>query len=303
MVIVFRLFPDVEFAYLLSSFSHWLTEPEVQLLEQGQQENVFDGTKSGGLLLNANVASVYLVAVVALYGWQFWRKRNNLLFAVGLLAAVAVPFTGSKTPVFLTLVLVAAIGTIYLAAARRWRLLVGGLVLAASAFIAVLLLRPQRFAAAVSSLDDRFRLWGLAADELRSTPWLGLGGGGWSSMIDQRFTEIFGESRPKQLLPPHNFVLQAWSDAGIVAALLVFILALIPAAAAARTLFKACREGEPIVGASLVFVGLTWVPIHALTDTTAFFGENHVLPLYASLVAIQLTRGQGAKTSSIEARR
>ena len=62
---------------------------------------------------------------------------------------------------------------------------------------------------------------------------------------------------------------------------------------------------------AIVLIGLTWVFLHGMADTTFFAGDNHTLPFVAVLTALALTpvspvaagsAGRGSAASRSESR-
>ncbi|MGO2096763.1 MAG: hypothetical protein ACTH2J_06280, partial [Candidatus Microbacterium stercoravium] len=95
-----------------------------------------------------------------------------------------------------------------------------------------------------------------------------------------------------QIWPPHNLVLQAWVDAGIVALILTLAIVALPLIGSVRRIGEARRDplfGGRSIGTGIVFVALAWVLLHGMADTTFFAGDNHTLPFVALLSAVALT--------------
>lgn len=292
LVIVFRFFPGAESAYLTSSLAPWLTEPEVRMIHtEGIQENILEATRAGGLLLNGNIASLFGMATASIFVYVALSEKARWCWYMAALCALGAISTGSKTPIVLAVTLPLVVVIIGAMALRRWfyagiallPAVIGlGLVVASGG---ALLMQLDR------SLADRLALWGVAADLFPDKWFLGVGYDGWSTVVVDRFAEIFGTDRIVLPLPPHNFVIQAWADAGLIAAALVLLAALLPIAYAARLLWAVARQrgrlgSREYFEAAMLFVAVTYVPLHGLTDTTSFAGDNHMIPFYGVAVAL-----------------
>ena len=299
LVWLFRISPSLEMTYLTSPLARFLSEPGVELISSERWLNVFDVAKSGAFMLNGNIASLYLLLFCVLYVWSFLREDGRarwILLGMGVLSFSAVFATGSKTPVFLVIAVpLLAVATLCLVRAVRLGLVVVGVgaLLAVAALVV---------AASLGMVDDsintllaRSAYWKLAALELPTHWLLGLGHGGWEVSLQENWAFLYGDL-PFQGYPPHNFVLQAWADAGLIHAAAVVVLAIVPVVAVVSAMRR--DRSQPIwsvtsLGDALLMIGLVWTPAHALTDTTTFFGDNHTIPVYAALVALAILRNRG----------
>lgn len=163
MAIVFRFVPAVERWYLGLPIAQYLTEPGVDVIFSGGHQNVLDPDKSGGFLLNGNIASLLLVLCACVYavaalmrhgdgavalsrqgdgtvdmsrrgggavalsrqsGPVALSRRSELWsWSVAGLSLVAALATGSKTPLVLGLAIPFAV-VVFVLAVRRGRLAV-----------------------------------------------------------------------------------------------------------------------------------------------------------------------------------
>lgn len=288
LIVLFRTIPDpFRWDYLSSGIARLLSEPEVALLSQGHQDNILDLGKSGGTFLNANIASLFMFTTAALFLWAALRYRSAYFGTVAASAVVGVGFTGSKSPILLPMITGILVAYVLLWARRRWILLSALTLGGTAAAIAVGIVAPQIYAALFGTMDDRWKLWGLAVNRLMTTPVLGMGYGNWAPYSRENFTSLFGPDRPLQALPPHNFFLAAWVDAGLIPALLTLALAVIPIAWATQVLYRTARKGRSFwLPQAVLLIAAYWVPMHGLVDTTGFFGDNHTIPFYAMLIGI-----------------
>jgi O-antigen ligase len=304
LTIVFRFAPALEAAFYSSPAALFLSEPDVELMASGIPQNVSDPDKAGGFLLNGNITSLLMAIVACIYIYEYLKTKQNLFAVVASVAAVAGVATGSKTALVLLVGLPLLAGFVVLFTRRkRLGLIVGG-VAAGLLVVAISVLAFTGFKqifSALPTLGDRGALWTLAGRAFADHPFLGLGYGGWSEYISDSFYTVFPADRTFQIFPPHNFVIQAWSDGGIVLAVLVLIAAVIPIVGAVR-LLNALRTRRPVsadvLSATALLVASAWVVAHGTLDTTSFFGENHTIAFIAVVVALctrelnEVLRGQ-----------
>jgi len=309
LVIWFRFDTSAEMNYLLSPLAPYLSEPGVELISDGRWLNVFDPAKSGGPMLNGNIASLFLALVAVLYGWAAtyasqWKRWS--LAGVCALAVLGAFATGSKTPLLLA-VATPVIALAVLAASRGRQALTRVLV-AAGAIItgAVLAAAATGFlGAAADTLITRSAYWQLAGIEFPAHWLLGLGFGGWELSMQEHWVLLYGEDYPYLGFPPHNFLLQAWADAGILHVALTATIAALPIILMIRAIARAGERrlwSDTSLRDGLLLSGLIWAPAHALTDTTTFFGDNHTVPLYAALVALAVNRYRSVSSNTARVR-
>jgi O-antigen ligase len=292
LTVVFRFSPALESAFYSSAAALFLSEPDVELMASGIPQNVSDPDKAGGFLLNGNITSLLMAIVACIYIYEYLKSKKRLFAIVAAVCVVACVSTGSKTALVLLIALPLLAGFVVLVTRRkRLGLIVGGVV-AALVVVTVSALAFTGFKQVVSALPtlgDRGALWTLAARAFADHPFLGLGYGGWSDYVSEFFYTVFPTDRTFQIFPPHNFVIQAWADGGIVLALLALVAAVIPIVGAVR-LLNAFRTRRPTssdaLSAAALFVAAVWVVAHGTLDTTSFFGENHTIAFVAVVVAL-----------------
>lgn len=294
VVIVFRFAPTLEQLYLHNAIARFFSEPGVDLIPSGRYPNVIDPNKAGAFMLNGNAAALMLALAAVLFGWGALSARGRTRYALGGTAAIAVAAlvaTGSKSPVYLALLIFVVIAIILVARRSIILATVVGAVLCAVIATAFWLAGTVGSSLVEQSVDTVFgrgKYWEIAALEFPRHWLLGLGYGGWESAMQEHWTLLWGENSAYQGYPAHNFVLQAWSDGGVVLASLIVVTSILPIAWAGRGLYHAPGSWRATSTSmkALLFAGTAWPVIHSLTDTTTFFGENHTLPLYAAIVAL-----------------
>lgn len=292
LTVLFRMAPAVEAAYYGSPVAMFFSEPNVELMLTGIPQNVSDPGKAGGLLLSGNVASLLLVLVSCVYAYAYIRLRKTLFAVVSLIALVGCIATGSKTALALLVLLPAlAIVSLFLIRKSKVAYLFLGLLLAGFGGLIVFLgvTGSQMFTTSVTTLGDRGRLWALAGQGFLEHPVLGLGYGGWSEYLKAHADAVFEPDRWFQDFPPHNLVIQAWADAGIPLAILVSAIALLPICISVRLLWRLRADrvfSSATLRTAVLSIGSVWIIVHAMADTTGFFGENHTLPFLSLIVAL-----------------
>ena len=289
--IVFRWMPALESVYFSSPVALFLSEPNVALMASNPQ-NVSDPAKAAGFLLNGNIASLLLLLIACLYAHAYARNRDRFFAFVSVVAIAGCLATGSKTALVLLFLLPALVLVLnYLLRGSRIAFaLLGGLTVAFIGAVAVLAaVGSPLITTAVISVGDRGRLWSLAGSAFLEHPMLGLGYGGWVDYLREHKETVFEAGRAFQEFPAHNFIIQAWADAGIPLAVLVTVIAVLPVVQGVRRL--GVLRSNPLFGrenlqASVLVIALVWLFIHSLADTTGFFGENHTLPFLATVAAL-----------------
>lgn len=290
LTIAFRFFPMIEAGYYASSIANFFSEPNVNQMMLGLPQNVSDTTKSGGFLLNGNIASLLLALIACAYLYSFARARRRLLAAVSVAALLGCLATGSKTALVLMIVLpVLAVVWAVLFKHRRTALaLLAGLVVVLGALVIFLASTGSSlFTTSVTTFGVRGRIWALAGHGFSQHPILGLGYGGWADYLVDNASAVFDPGRGLQDFPTHNFIIQAWADGGLVLALLVTVASVFPIVSALHGLRtqKYALVSFNFAKRLVLVVAVVWIFAHSFADTTGFFGENHTLPIFALLVA------------------
>ncbi|MEU1396121.1 O-antigen ligase family protein [Micromonospora zamorensis] len=302
LVLVFRVLPGVEDAFLRSIAGFVSGQNTAAALFAGSPNNVFDEAKSGGVFVNANVAGLFLgvnavaaFAVATITGSRWTR-------VVGFVALAAVPVTGSKSATLLAIALPASVLAVQRltrarraaepgpslhggrrrpprSAHRRLSLGLAGVGLL-GVIVGVVIAVDLGFAQALArSFGDRTAIWGFGAEAFLRDPLLGLGYGGW----DAGFGPYAREQGIYRSFPPHNVLLAAWAAtglAGLVLTVVFFTLALRLAVRAAMA-----SVGKHRTFALWTTAAIAWTLIHGLGDNTEIFGDIHLIPVLSLLVA------------------
>lgn len=355
IVIVFRLWPPLEGAYLRSPIATLFTEPDVILVSDAEiaialdpirtlglfageamprreshpllprlftqddpthYQNVLSPDKAGGLFLNGNTASLFFAIAACAALWAvFAGGRRTLHLVTAVVSVAALVATGSMTAVLLVVAL-PVVALFALFAVRRpvigW--IVGSIavLVAIAGAIAVATFRPGALSAG-TTLGDRFTLWRMVAEAFPHRWFTGFGFGNWRTHIVDVWSDYF-PGIATQVWPPHNLILQAWVDAGLIAVVLTVALVVVGLVGSLRRIGETRRRpmfSPTALRTAIVLVGLTWVFLHGMADTTFFAGDNHTLPFVAVLTALALTpvspvgagsAGRGSAASRSESR-
>jgi O-antigen ligase len=285
MVVVFRLLPRVEDAYLHSIAGLFAGQNTAAALFGAGRNNVFDPGKSGGVFVNANVGAIFLgvSGLAALAVWSLTRTR--WVAVAGVLSLVAVLFTGSKLGEVLAIVLPVGALCVYqvvgrssMPARKRYLLSGGVVVIGAGAVTALLVVNASLRARMIDAFVGRTEIWGFGADSFSRKPLQGLGYGGWESGF-KAYAQTHGVYKS---LPPHNLLLAAWSTTGIVGAALTAAFIVVVAWIVIRAL--AGRVAVDTRFAAFAGAAIAWIFLHGMAENTDVFGEIHLMPLFALLI-------------------
>jgi O-antigen ligase len=122
------------------------------------------------------------------------------------------------------------------------------------------------------NFGSRERLWTRAADVIQDSPIAGLGFGGWEEQI--------GRIGSFAALPPHNYLIAAWVNSGLLAAVLVVTFVLVVIALGLRATV-AQPTGPDRRTAVIALCAIGWVFIHGMADNTAMYGDRQTMILFA----------------------
>jgi O-antigen ligase len=285
LVFLFRSAPAVEDRFLHSRAADLLLGPAADALFTTGQNNVLDPAKSGGLFVNANVASLFAglcFFAVAVLRVRTGQTRHTVLLVVLWLSVFA---TGSKTGAALAIALpVLAFLVVRL---RSWPsspyfLGFGLLTLPITLSVGDAVLRsvvPDYATRSTESLGTRTLLWSAAWDLFQQSPVYGLGFGGWQREI--------GAYVGRDDYPPHNLLIDAWAKSGIVCAAVTAALVLVVGARYLRLAFRDDLDPDLRRLNAYGLAAWTWLVVHGMGDNTSVFGDLHSMLLVAVLLAYQ----------------
>jgi O-antigen ligase len=273
--IVFQVSPASEDRFLHSGSVAVITGPRVEHLYSDMPNNVIAATKSGGVFLNGNVASLFggIAALMLIIAARRTTHRWLHLFAALSVAGSA--FTGSKS--VLIVGTGCAVVTLFLPHMLKGRAALVGLPIVLLVplmyFVVTEFLEgvaPTFYAAADRSFSGREELWTRAGQMFQESPVLGLGFGGWLEQV--------GKVGWRTDLPPHNLIVAAWASSGIVAAVLaiVFMVAAIAFGLRVAAAQSTVRDRRTAV---LALSAIVWVFSHGMADNTTVYGETRSMIL------------------------
>lgn len=291
LTIIFRLSPATEYRFLSSEIGSVTVGRQAVSLYADWSNNVVYPFKAGGLFVNGNIASMFGGVAACMLFVAARRTGRRLLFVFAGLAVTGALFTGSKTAIFV--VLIWAVALLLLPRIHNLWLMAGAML--ASALLLLLLsesvtgllerFAPQLQAASERSYSGRVAMWDGGYELFRSSPFLGLGFGGWGEQIG-RYTGAYGQ-------PPHNFIIAAWANSGVVAAALTLAFVFTGIALALRCIVvqASIRDRRTAVVAGLAVL---WVFVHGMADNTTFYGEQRSMYLFALAIGyLYLMTGEG----------
>lgn len=271
LVIVFRLSSSIELQFLQSRLAGVFANPSVvSALFNGSPNNVLDDNKSGGIYVNANVASAFLgvafLVVVALY----MRKtaRSRMVYFLPLITfPISIVCTGSKTGVIL---LASMIAVIFIQRINRGRFvlaLIPLLPLFALWLVNTVDLFGDDGITGSASTVTRLFLWQHAVEIISTSPLLGVGFGGWAREMAGYFNVIGSSTN----YPPHNYLLETWMNVGIMGPILLIVFI----AMALKCINWRLR---PQLNIGLAII---WTFVHSLFDNTQLLLWWTAMPVLA----------------------
>ncbi|TCO39328.1 hypothetical protein EV639_101273 [Rathayibacter tanaceti] len=282
LTIVFQVDPVQEAAYLRWPNAVLFSDIYVRDIFTTSFNNVLQ-EKSGGFFLNGNIASMYMATTAALY-FAAWRKqRGKVLFLTAVAGLAGSLFTLSKTAIVLAIVLPVVVAAIRGLKGRSlgpvaWMIAIPSSI---AAIYSVAVFFPQLANAGLLTLGARGDFMRLAASAFPEHWLLGLGYGGWEDLWLARASEFTQHSEPR---PPHNLLISAWSNGGLLIALPVLAFLLAATVGVLRLLLRVAKTEAVLVGA--LAVGILWTFLHGMADNTNWFGDQHSLAALAITVAL-----------------
>ena len=286
LVIVFRVSPAVELAFLHHPFAGFFVSPNtLEALFHGSRNNVLDPAKAGGFFVNANIASTYL-GMCAVAAWYLGRaSRSMTLRAAGLLCWIAVFFTGSKAGLLCAVALPLGLAFVSAVRARQanpYTLFAAtlGLTLAAVALtlpFAQEVLDEYRYDT-LATLGSREDIWRYALTMVEERPLIGLGFGGW----EQRFAVHAFLAGSTATMPPHNSLFILWLQSGLAGVIGGLALLAAVYACIARVLGDVDFECRQLAMAAAG--AFSWYFVQGLGENFGLVGEVHMTPLIGALL-------------------
>ncbi len=302
-VILFRLLPELECAYLNSGFAGLFAGPNTvdAILDGSERNNVIDPLKSGGFFVNANVAASYL-GLSSLVCFYYWIKKNNaILLLVAVVFWVSIWFTGSKAGIILSVFLLPSLFIVfgYIKSNRKEKVILVLFVILLLLLIFFFILTIFAFegiwseilffSKSVETTQSRMLIWFYALEEFVHSPILGQGFGGWQ----EGFKHYALEKEISTLSPPHNTFINLWSQSGLMAVVIaVFFIASVFSISC--RLFRMPDFESRLLGGTL---GLTagGFFLQGMGENYGLLGEMHQLPLLSVLIGIGYAKCQQDK--------
>lgn len=153
---------------------------------------------------------------------------------------------------------------------------------------------PDLAERSADALDTRVQIWGVGLALFEQRPFGVLGFGGWH-------VEYAPRARHSGLdpsLPPHNWLLDAWSQTGLPGLALELFIVVMIAWLAVGSFRRADRRRR--MALCLAAIGIGWVLVHGLADNTGFYGGPRLIPVVALLLGqfIPATTGAAVRGAS-----
>lgn len=292
LVILFRINPSIELAFLHSDIARLFINPNtINGLFDGARNNVLDPEKAGGFFVNGNVAAAFL-GINALISYGFAKAYSiKWLKVITLLLILGVIFTGSKAGLILIILLMsfAIILTYFIKNSLTLQKIVislffFNLIYFIFLFIGYQFLHSNFTENVIKTTDIRFLIWYYGLSEFFKHPIIGLGFGGWQNGF-AKYAIVQGIDTG---YPPHNTFLYLWSQSGIfvvIFAIFFIIYILKFGFLLINTLNKELKGlGIAVLGAFL------WIFIHGMGTNFGLVGELHMEVILASLLGYSLSR-------------
>lgn len=281
LVIVFRFLPSIEAVFLNSGAINLFKNPKRVANLVAFKPNVLDPLKAGGVFDNANTGAAFSLLCVGATLSVFDRmNRLGRWFLLALFVA-AVGASGSKSAVIILVGGFALCSLFTLSAIKdpflRVAIVCFGLAAAVSGVWGLEWLHSaatgSEFGQQTAQTSTyRALLLQIAAKAFFQHPIQGLGFGGWGKIMEQ-YAFLFGV---EDYWPPHNGVVLAWTESGIVGALALVTACLV----AMGRLVKGMTSAETRLRSTGAFFALFCTFVMSLGDTFPLIGsQNAAVPL------------------------
>ncbi|MCK0173780.1 O-antigen ligase [Mycolicibacterium sp. F2034L] len=300
--ILFRLNPNLEEQFLRSKVAAITVGPSAEALYIDAPNNVLDPAKAGGFFVNGNVASMFgaIAALVLLTAAR--RTGRRWVYLVAGLAILGSIATGSKTAIFLAMG--CALALLFAPRVSKGGALLG-VVLAGVAVVASLSIvdeivqrvAPDFHSATDVSLDTRTELWAVALRVLSESPFFGLGFGGWAEEVGLSLGNA--GFRGSVAYAPHNFILDAWVNSGIAAAVLSVVYIGVAVSFGLRVI-RQQQSARDARTAMLCLCAALWASIHGLGDNSGAWGDHRTAMVVAMAFAYLYVMASDPKPTAAE---
>lgn len=285
LVIVFRILPSIEAAFLNSAIARLFISANA-LAEIGNGAyTVADPNKAGGFFINANVAAAFLGSCFFISMGLGRLLECKWLYWVGLFDLLAIFFAGSKAGVVLAMVLPVAYFIYDRYQTDRMNALTVLILLLVVGFATLggyigytEFIENPFVQNSEKTLNDRIDIWTFVGIVFAKHPFTGLGYGGWE--IEWPVYAIATGHNP--LYPPHNAFLILYVRSGLPG----LIAGIVFAAAVMIYLMKLVRSANMQVSqlATPVMFAFAWLFIQSMGENYGILGESHMLPLMAIML-------------------
>lgn len=139
----------------------------------------------------------------------------------------------------------------------------------------------------MDAMGTRVKIWRIGLQLFEEHPYGGFGYGGWSAL----YGPLAQQAQLNPAFPPHDWLIQVWSDTGLLSLLAVIVLIGLIAVQAVRLTRGSGRPWAPERVLAAVAIG--WILIHGLADNTGVYGGPRLLVIAALAVAMLLVPQAG----------
>lgn len=304
LIILFRLSPDLESAFVLSNYSRIFLGNNLldAIMDDGVRNNFYDPVKAGGFFVNANIAASYLGASSALAYVLYKNKENKLQLFLFIFLLVTVLFTGSKAGVLFIFLFPLFVfygfsrfsknSKLNLLIIILFSLLIFNLVFL---FFNSELQDSDFLKESVNTSSIRVLIWNFAIEKFIESPFMGLGFGGWQDgFISYAVQNDIAE------FPPHNTLIYAWSKSGILA-MLVSVYFIWRVLFFSISLIKSHVSELRNIGVGLSVLSC-WLFLHGMGENFGLIGEQHQTVVFAALLGFGYGRKKVWRKSEFQSR-
>lgn len=292
LVILFRINPSIELAFLHSDIARLFINPNtINGLFNGVRNNVLDPEKAGGFFVNTNVGAAFL-GINALISYGFSKAYSiKWLKVITLLLILGVIFTGSKAGVILIILLMsfAVILSNFIKNSLTLQKIViylffFNLIYFVSLFLGYQFLQSNFTKNVIKTTDIRFLIWNCGLNEFFKHPIMGLGFGGWHEI----FSKYAISKGINTGYPPHNTFIYLWAQSGIFTVIFAILFMIYIIKFAFHLIKSNVKElkglGIAILGAYL------WTFIHGMGTNFGLVGELHMEVILAAILGYSYAR-------------
>jgi hypothetical protein len=291
LTLFFRIFKDLNLSYFKSPFAGMVLNPHAvgsffAKNKHGYHLTLWPG-KPRGLLMNPDSNGGFL-GICALIFWGIGSYCHSIrLKVIAALNWITVFATFSTAAIILAIVLPITIFTFLHSQKIKSSLirlcqLIGVFITLSIIFV------PSLWTYILFKVQSRLILWKMAVTFSHGHLLGGLGFGGWE-ILYASYRSITPD--PYQILspdlPPHNTLIQLWSQSGMIA-VCIGICFIVSMLWLCRHSFQQATEKNVKTMVLCVSAATAWIFLQGLGENWGIIGEAHIQPLIAVAFACML---------------